>query len=524
MRVAILCNGRDLSLWQRLAIERIAGDHEIFVLACQEPPAPPRRWRHFLYYALNLVTIRNRLTRRVHFPDQNFHIAGRLDVRAGFDGAWAELPEDALAWLSEQRIDAVIKFGLGLLRVPEPAVLPVPILSFHHGDPRAYRGRPAGYYELVENAPFVGQVVQNLSNRLDSGEVVAFGESRAIPHSYRRTLLEAYALSPHLLPRALRAIAGGEVLAIEPTGPNYRLPGNWSVARFIARRWAALGRRLAYGALIEKQWNVASCDCADLSDPLAAIRDAEARPWTVPKIGPPFCFYADPFFLPDGKAILVEAMNKWSGKGEAVRLSGGDAERLRGTEGHLSYPVSIAVDGQAYLLPEISEWSAAGIYRLDDGRLTRVGAVDVAETRLIDPTPLEHEGRIYLFANNVEDGTAVLHLWSAASLFERFEKHPLSPVRVSAQGSRMGGEIGRWGHALYRLGQDSRGGYGDGILAFRIVRLSPTDYAEELAGEFAFRAVRGPHTVNVRSGRLLFDFYRERLSPLAGLRRLLSKV
>ena len=71
-------------------------------------------------------------------------------------------------------IDAIVKFGLGLLRVPDRTVLPIPILSFHHGDPGAYRGRPAGFWELIEGASFVGQVVQILRNRLDAGRVVAF--------------------------------------------------------------------------------------------------------------------------------------------------------------------------------------------------------------------------------------------------------------------------------------------------------------------------------------------------------------
>jgi hypothetical protein len=524
MRVAILCNGKDLACWQRRAVDLIARDHELFVLACGDQPAPRRRLRHLAYYALNLVTVRNRQTRRVPFPEAGFGHAGEVEVEPVIDGNWAELPEAALAWLKAQKIDAVVKFGLGLLRVPNETDFLIPILSFHHGDPRKSRGRPAGVWEIAHGEPFLGQVVQVLSNQLDAGRVIAFAETKTTAHSYRRTLVEAYSLSPYLLPVALRALANGESAAIEPAGRNYRLPGTGSVLRFVAGRLTALLRWLAYGAFIEKRWNVAAVELDPADDPIAAVRAAEQRPWDIPKLAAPFLFYADPFFDPESGGIIVEALNRWSGKGVLVRL-GESAEPLGQTGGHTSYPATISDGSRHYVVPEISEWSAtAGIYALEAGRLEKVADLDIADQRLIDPTLLDHDGHLYLFANLMEDGVNLLHLWTATSLFGRFERHPMSPIRLSARGSRMAGQIVRSVGGLYRFGQDARKGYGDGLLAFRITALSPSDYCEGPAGEVAFRTVNGPHTANFGNGRLLFDFYRERFSPFAGIRRAVSKL
>ena len=77
----------------------------------------------------------------------------------------------------------------------------------------------------------------------------------------------------------------------------------------------------------------------------------------------------------------------------------------------------------------------------------------------------------------------------------------------------MAGDIASWGGQTYRLGQDWRRGYGDGILAFRIMKLSPTEYEEDFAGEARFGRTNGPHTLNRRGNTLLFDFYTERFSP-----------
>jgi hypothetical protein len=87
----------------------------------------------------------------------------------------------------------------------------------------------------------------------------------------------------------------------------------------------------------------------------------------------------------------------------------------------------------------------------------------------------------------------------------------------------MAGSILRSGGSLIRLGQDFVRGYGDGVFAFEIERLSEAEYRERRIGALRFSSVRGPHTLNVRAGRVVFDWYREAFAPLAGLRRFLGR-
>ncbi|HXG80738.1 MAG TPA: hypothetical protein VNJ05_02950, partial [Sphingomicrobium sp.] len=191
--------------------------------------------------------------------------------------------------------------------------------------------------------------------------------------------------------------------------------------------------------------------------------------------------------------------------------------------GHASYPASIEQDGEHYLLPEISEWSRQAIFRVEGNRAEKVADLDIEAPGLLDPTPLRHDGKLYLFANRADEGSAILRLWTADSLFGRFEEHPASPVRCSIRGSRMAGPIRQWPAGLIRSGQDLRSGYGDGILAFRIAELTPHRYREEEIGSAAFARVKGPHTVDLQDSTLLFDWYDERFDPLAGVRRLLHR-
>ena len=524
MRIAIICNGRTLTAWQHRAIELIADGNELFLLVCEDPPARRNLWRHGLYYLLNLGTVR-RANRTVPFPNGQ-QIAGRFDFVPDQRGAWSALPEAALDWIGANRIDAIVKFGLKLLTVPEAGKLAAPILSYHHGDPRGFRGRPAGFHELMQDEPFLGQVVQVLSNRLDSGEVLAFAQSRVSPHSYRRTLLDAYSLSPLLLPQALAALESRTRLPIEPTGANYRLPNNSKALRFMAGRAVQLARRLIYGAFIEKHWRVSTAPAGNVASPLAAIDQANSSRsnWRTIPIHPPHRFHADPFFHGDDGTMLVEAMNGLTGKGELLRVDGRQQQRVDGLSGHISYPAGVEEKERTYIVPETCGWSRPAIFAVEKDRAVRVADLDIDEDSILDPTLLRHEGRLYLFGNRASEGPAILRLWSADHLFARFEPHPASPIRTSIRGGRMAGPIHRWPDGLFRLGQDFRSGYGDGIVAFRIDELTPDRYAEAEAGSASFDEVRGPHTLDMRDGELLFDWYDERLSLLAGARRLLNRL
>ena len=518
MKIGVIVDELSLARWQADALLELVRDAQFVVYNCTNSRTAPRKLRHAGYYALRVAALASPTTRSVAVPN-GLQILDTVDFESGFDGNWQTLPASFIARLRQDVPSLLVKFGMGLLRVPSD--LEVPILSYHHGDPRAFRGRPAGFYELLEGRPTVGQVVQLLSNRLDSGDVVAFGETRVYPHSYRATMEEAYRCSPLLLPIAIRNLTAGTRLSIPSEGPNYRLPSNATVMRFVADRAASLVRRIGYGLWFEKAWQIAEASLE--ANDAARLTEAFPEParWQVIETPKRFRFAADPFYDPGGNGLLVEALRKNSGLGEIVQIGPGSWRKLFDASGHLSYPAPLHLDGVTYVLPEMSEWSRPRLFRLTNRGLEDLGEIDIpGRPRLIDPTPLAHRGKLFLFANVASDSLSVLRLWVADRLRGPYREHPLSPIRISPAGSRMGGAITRFRDGLVRVGQDLRGNYGDGVVLFRIQELSPDAYSEEPIGELRFRAVRGPHTVNVRTGTVAFDFYQDRFSPLAGVRRI----
>ena len=524
MKIGLLVDDLQIAQWQADALDRLPPDCEFLVYNCTNSRASHRSLKHALYYALNLVSLRNRHTARVGLPEA-LNARANTDFEAEYDGIWQRLPQPLLAKIVADEPSVLIKFGMGLLRVPSVSELPVPILSYHHGDPRAFRGRPAGFHELLMGKETIGQVVQILSNRLDAGEIVAFAETKGHEHSYRRTMIDAYRCSPLLLKTAITNAVSGYRSPIEATGKVYRLPSNARVLRFLVKQLRCLLRHLAYGAMFEKSWQVAEAPVPEDTGGGPLTRLPDQTTWRVVRCPPEYRFLADPFYHPEGLGLLVEALRKSTNMGEILHLSGAIETPITDwAAGHYSYPSTCSVGGQYYLVPEVSEWSVARLYRLSGSRLDEIGELDVpGRPRLLDPTLFKSDCGLFLFANDEKDGSSVLRLWYSDSVLGPFAEHGSSPIRISPKGSRMAGSV----HVTpagtrYRVGQDLRRSYGDGIVIFRVDALSPTEYRETEVGEVRLADLRGPHTLNVCDDKVVFDYYSDRFSPLAGIRRLLS--
>jgi hypothetical protein len=527
LKVAVITGGTAVPRFGLEALNALAGCDAVTIFSCTNTRLARKPFRHGAYYLLNLVTLRNRWTRSVALTAGTKRIDRVVEFQSGYEGAWQVLPEPILEELRDGGFDVVVKLGMGLLRVPPADRLPVPILSWHHGDPDFYRGRPAGYWEMVHGHPVMGQIVQVLGNKLDAGKVVAFAETRVFPYSYRRTLIESFRHSSLLINEAVRNALSGTYLPKPCTGRNYRLPSNAGVVGFVLRMvWAGV-KRAAYGATQEKKWKVSLADCAP--DGLAGLVESGGFPaperWRTIPTGKRYAYYADPFFSEEPPGILVEALDRRTGIGELVLVEGESHRRVSEGGNHYSYPSTINLGARQLILPEIAQWSPTRLYELAGERLRDVGPLRVAgDPAIADPTLAEHDGRFYLFGSPVAQGTNVLNLWTAASLDEVFELHPQSPLRISPQGGRMAGALLRLDGRLIRFGQSFERFYGDGIVAFEVEALTPQAYRERMIGPIRFGDRIGPHTLNVKEGELVFDWYRHEYDPLVALRRLLSRM
>lgn len=517
IKVAIIVDNMKLAKWQSDALDYASDYLSIdLILNCKNTKNNNKYIKYFGYYLLNLFSLRNYLTKKLTIL-KNYKV---INFESNFEGEWQRIPKDILTQAASRDIRVVIKFGMNLLKIDEDSSLD--ILSFHHGDPEEFRGRPAGFYELHSNSDRVGIVVQSLTNKLDAGKIFARAYCKIYHHSYRKTAINFYKISQYLLRRAIINYIDNNPIYLNNIGQIYRLPNNTTVFRFTLKLSFRKIRRLVYGAFYEKKWNIINFPNTDFEDSLRlSIKDGD-----IPLFGLEHCFYADPFFNSKGDKFFFEALNPLTGLGEIFQADyekGNHIQRLLAGDGkHFSYPFVFADRDKEYMLPEVASHSSPFLLSEPFESSPKYFIEGLEELRLLDATLCIEDNVYYIFGGLKKSAADCLYLFFSDNLFGPYEHHPLNPIVIDPRSSRMGGRIIRLNGNLFRFGQNNCYGYGNGLTINKIKSLSKMVYCEEPTGSILYEDACGPHTIDIHGKSTLLDFYHDKFSLLAGYRRLVS--
>ncbi len=220
------------------------------------------------------------------------------------------------------------------------------------------------------------------------------------------------------------------------------------------------------------------------------VRDGLTAPvrWMAPLAGG---FIADPWgmVLPDGRLrILAEVLDYRTFKGvvAAATVAPEDFETARfapvaDVPAHLSYPQPVPWQGRWLLFCE--SWEALGVLVFAAPTLDGPWTLEtrlLPGLRVVDPTPVEHDGRWYLFHTLQDDGpNSRLRLLHSHSPLGPWLPHARAIVAEGPGGARPAGGLFRLADGtLIRPGQDCRDTYGGALCLFRVDALGPDVYAE----------------------------------------------
>lgn len=92
------------------------------------------------------------------------------------DGPRYEIP-DAVVQEFEETVDVIINFEHSILAGDILTATRYGVLSHHGADIRRYRGRPAAYWQYLNDEPVIGTTIQQLTPRLDAGNPVLIRHS-----------------------------------------------------------------------------------------------------------------------------------------------------------------------------------------------------------------------------------------------------------------------------------------------------------------------------------------------------------
>jgi len=522
LKAAIIVDNMQIAKWQKSALDYASDVLDVrYILNCTNTTSQKDVVKNFLYYGLNVISLRNSETVKTEIRSDSAKV---VTFEALQKGSWQRFSKHISSEINPNDFDVIIKFGMSLLRIDGP-LSNIPVLSFHHGDPSKYRGRPAGFYELANNEDKLGIIVQKLSNKLDAGEVYAFAYSKINHTSYKKTALNFYKVSKFMLRQAVINLQNKTPLTLSKTGENYTLPTNSKVLKFGTKLAMRKTKHLLYGAFYEKKWNVALCPFDRSFEGDVVLQKASFQ--ELP-IEPQYSFYADPFFSGTGREIRFEAMDKKTGLGDIVEidrvLKNNAALILSGK--HYSYPYTFTYKNAEYVLPEVASHSAPYYFNVKDGPDKKIAIKGLEDLRIVDASLIESDDQVYLFFGLQENAANVLQLYVSNSLNGTFNQHPASPIALDPECSRMGGRLIKRDGKTYRFGQNNMRGYGASISILEINTLTSTAYKETKVGSFSIDDGLGPHTIDLspEGDTLLFDFYTQKFSVFAGYRRLLNKL
>lgn len=142
-----------------------------------------------------------------------------------------ELPSDVVNSYCSG-LDILVRFGFGIIRGEVLTAPTYGVFSYHHGDIREYRGRPAGFWEFMNDEPRIGVTLQQLTDELDGGRVIQLNDFEIEESdTYQEVMRTAYDGSIGMLADAVSTIHQGDFDPSEPEslGDMYTAP-DWKTA------------------------------------------------------------------------------------------------------------------------------------------------------------------------------------------------------------------------------------------------------------------------------------------------------
>ena len=268
-------------------------------------------------------------------------------------------------------------------------------------------------------------------------------------------------------------------------------------------------------AVRHEHWHVGVVD-APIQAFLESGADLEVTWFPLPGRGR---YLADPFGLPRGRAtdVLFEEFDFRSREGAIawarVDSDGhvSDPQPALEFPFHASYPYLVEREGAVYCIPETADGREASLYRAVEfpNRWTK-DATLLPNVAALDNTVVEHDGRLWMFNTDKDDGPfSKLRIWYAPDLRGPWKPHAANPVKTDIGSARPAGTPFLHDGELYRPAQDCSHGYGGSVVVNRVLRLTTTEYREERAAVIApFRDGphrHGIHTLASAGGRTLVD-------------------
>ncbi|MBO68834.1 MAG: hypothetical protein CL398_11055 [Acidiferrobacteraceae bacterium] len=425
--------------------------------------------------------------------------------------------------------DLLIRCGTGILRGEILSVAKHGIVSFHHADNRVYRGSPPAFWEVFYRDETTGFTLQQLTEDLDGGNVLARGCFTTQP-TYLLNQANLYLRSNFFLKKLLCDIASTNTLIyLESSYPYdgklFTRPNVWTQIRYVCRTMVRFTRTLIDQKIFCRRdsWNVSF---ATTNWHKLVMRQSKripnprnhflADPFIIRNNATDYCFVEDYDYAKNLAAISVYEISD----DKVIRL--GEAIK---EEFHLSFPYIFTFKDEYYMCPQTKGTNDIRLYRNIEfplkWELTAVLLDDVSAT---DTMIFPHDDRWWMLTNidpfDGSDHSSMLFIFfSDNPLGHIWESHRMNPVIVDPMRARNAGILYD-GDIIYRVSQQHGFGiYGQGTAINRIDELTPDKFSEVKVSTISPKfspAAQGSHHLHSNGAITVFDYANKlRCNPIS---------
>ncbi|MFC1527595.1 hypothetical protein ACFL5D_02470 [Candidatus Neomarinimicrobiota bacterium] len=403
--------------------------------------------------------------------------------------------ESDLNKIKSYDIDVILRFGFNIIR---GEILKLPtygVWSFHHGNYLKYRGGPPGFWEIYNEDPWSGAILQKLTDKLDDGIVLYKNQFITNLSSYSKNKNKLFLGTtkwPSIICRNILSVNDKNIFikSKTSTAPIYTAPTNLQTIKYfyiiIKHRIKSIFKKTSN---IKRELWAIGINKNPVYNLINSSKPIEIE-WIEP---PPNQFYADPFLVKkdDTSYIFFEDYSYQEEKGRISFIETKDFETFSDakpaidTPFHLSYPFILTYQGKYYCIPEQHSTGEVALYEAEsfpDGWTKK--AILLKNFHGIDPTIIRYDNLWWMFiANQKDNDSSKLHLFYSDNLVGHWKPHKHNPVKIFPKMTRPAGAIIEHNGKLIRPAQNCTVTYGGSIIFYEIVKLSTEDFKEVFIGE-----------------------------------------
>ena len=394
-------------------------------------------------------------------------------------------------------LDVIVRLGFRILKGDILKAAKCGVWSFHHGDNDVNRGGPAGFWEVFQNNPVTGSVLQIINDELDDGKILAKSYSTTDPILVKRNCNNYYNKTLSFLPRKLKELheLGKDQFLekVEEQNKNikfysnrlYTKPTNTEFLKMSCYNFGKFLKRNLKNSYSFEQWGL----LFDIKNEISKSM------WRYKKILPPKDrFWADPHIISMDKNyfIFIEEYVYSKSKGH-IALIKMDKEgnydylgKILEKDYHLSYPFVFQLENNFYMIPETESNNNIELYKCTDfPKKWEYHGEIMNNVNAVDTTIFNYNDKWWMFTGMKENlgssNSDELFLFHSDNpLSNDWESHSNNPIISDVRQARPAGKIFSFKDDIYRPSQNSSKFYGYGISVNQINNITKNEYQETI--------------------------------------------